>query len=421
MKFIHCADLHLDSPLKGLERYEGAPVEKMRHATRNAFINIINLALEKEVDFLLIAGDIFDGDWLDFNSGLAYMDQLRRLGDANILVFIVHGNHDAASRITRTVTFPRNVHVFPTGSATTVTNTNLGIAIHGQSYSTPAIYDDLASNFPDRIPNLLNIGLLHTSLAGAEGHEPYAPSSIPILSNKGYQYWALGHVHNRSILCEDPWVVFPGNSQGRNARELGEKGCMLVEYSPENVIQSVEFFPTDVARWSHIMVDVRQCDSLESLQQLIQKKVRDEMRDVIDMPFAFRMTIQGRTQLHSEIAKTPQGFRANVCSWLNEASEGMAWLEKIQLSISPPLDLNALAERDDPFGILIRLLNQLDAEPQVSQALTNSALESLISRIPHDLREEDSSFSLLSEDNQVKALTYARDILFAKISLDGEQ
>lgn len=117
IRFIHCADLHLDSPLRGLERYDGAPAQEMREATRRAFVNVVDLAIDREVDFVLIAGDVFDGDWQDFNTGLFFANQLRRLADSSVRVFIVRGNHDALSKISKAVTLPKNTHVFRAGKA----------------------------------------------------------------------------------------------------------------------------------------------------------------------------------------------------------------------------------------------------------------------------------------------------------------
>ncbi len=270
MRFIHCADLHLDSPLRGLERYEGAPAQDMREATRRSFTNIIDLALEREVDFVLVAGDVFDGDWLDFNTGLFFANQLRRLADADIRVFIVRGNHDALSKISKAVPLPKNVHVFKSSKPETVVDENLGYAIHGQSFTTAAVIDDLAAQYPDAHSGLLNIGLLHTALSGREGHEPYAPTTPEKLASKGYHYWALGHVHNREVVRENPWIVFPGNSQGRNAREIGEKGCIVVEGDAEDGIRSVEFVATDVARWQHLTIDATDVTTLDDLQEAIQ-------------------------------------------------------------------------------------------------------------------------------------------------------
>ena len=218
--------------------------------------------------------------------------------------------------------------------------------------------DDLAAQYPDAHSGLLNIGLLHTALSGREGHEPYAPTTPEQLASKGYHYWALGHVHNREVVRENPWIVFPGNTQGRHAREDGEKGCMVVEGDAEEGICSVEFVATDVARWQHLTIDATDATTLDDLQEAIQQAVRGAVLESGDRLLAFRLLIGGRTSLHGKLAGNPENFRADVCAWMNEASGGMAWLEKIKLSASAPLDLAALAKRDDPFGMLLKRLDE---------------------------------------------------------------
>lgn len=419
MRFIHCADLHLDSPLRGLERYEGAPMQDMREATRRSFGNVVDLALEREVDVVVIAGDVFDGDWLDFNTGLFFANQLRRLADAQIRAFIVRGNHDALSKISKAVTLPKNVHVFKTTTPSSVIDKDVGFAIHGQSFATGVVTDDLAAQYPDAHPGLLNIGLLHTALAGREGHEPYAPTTPERLAAKGYHYWALGHVHTREIVQQNPWIVFPGNTQGRHARELGAKGCIVVEGDADAGIRSVEFVTTDVARWQHLTVDATEVTNQDDLQAAVQHALRDALQESGDRLQAVRLSIGGRTPLHGALVGNPAGFRAEVCSWLNEASGGTAWLEKIHLSVSAPLDLDALAIRDDPFGILLRRLDELAVDPQALARLAEATLAELELKIPAELRERDALLRPLSEEIRAEALASARERLLAAISLEG--
>ncbi|RPJ77423.1 MAG: DNA repair exonuclease, partial [Desulfobacteraceae bacterium] len=197
MKFIHTADIHLDSPLVGLQGYEGAPVAEIRGATRRAFQNLVELAAAEKVDIILIAGDLYDGDWKDYNTGLFFSAQMARLRDEGIRVVIISGNHDAASQITKHLRVPENVTVLSVRSPETLMIEELGLAIHGQGYPVRAVTDDLAGAYPPAAPHHVNIGLLHTSLDGREGHEPYAPTTVSALLAKGYDYWALGHVHAR--------------------------------------------------------------------------------------------------------------------------------------------------------------------------------------------------------------------------------
>ncbi len=225
IKFIHAADIHLDSPLVGLERYDGAPVDEIRGATRRALENLVRLATEEHASFVLIAGDVYDGDWKDYNTGLFFVKQMARLKEAGISVYLVAGNHDAASVITKSLRMPDNVAFLSTERPETMLIDRLGIALHGQGFPAREVTEDLSIAYPDAMAGMFNIGLLHTSVDGRSGHEPYAPCTLDGLRSKGYDYWALGHVHAREVLSEDPWIVFPGNMQGRHVRETGPKGA----------------------------------------------------------------------------------------------------------------------------------------------------------------------------------------------------
>ncbi len=418
MRFIHCADLHLDSPLRGLDRYEGAPADEMREATRRAFENVVNLALEREADFVLIAGDVFDGDLQDFRAGLFFANQLRRLGDAGIHVFIVRGNHDALSKITKAVPWPANVRLFKASKPDTAHLDEIGVAIHGQSFATMAVSDDLGLGYPEPIPGVLNIGLLHTALSGREGHQPYAPTTVERLNAKGYHYWALGHVHAREIVQQDPcWIVFPGNTQGRHARELGAKGCMVVDANEQGVTH-VEFVPTDVARWSHLAIDATGIGATDDLGSAIQAAVQRSLADAGERVLALRLSIVGQTPLHGKLVKSPESLRADVCAWINEVSGGMTWLEKLKVDVTAPLDLAALAARDDPFGLLVRRLDEFAADPAALLTLVETRLKDLQLKLPPELRDHEQGFDPLSREVQAEALATARERLLAAISAE---
>ena len=238
VKFIHAADIHLDSALHGLERYEGAPVDEIRSATRRAFDNLVDLAIDEEVQFVLLVGDLYDGDWKDYNTGLYFVDRMHRLREAGIRVFVVAGNHDAASQITKHLRLPENVTLFSTKHPEQAVLDDLDVAIYGQGFATRAVTDDISQAYPQGDPQLFNIGLLHTCLDGKPGHEPYAPCTIDGLRSKGYQYWALGHVHKREVISEEPWIVFPGNIQGGSDTPAGWASGISIDQELKNFLQS---------------------------------------------------------------------------------------------------------------------------------------------------------------------------------------
>ena len=209
MRFIHASDLHIDSPLRGLDRYDGAPIERLRTATRGALEGLVDMAIGERVDFVLLSGDIYDRDWQDFHTGLFFREQTVRLGRAGIRVFIVQGNHDAQGVISRQLMLPAHVTVFSSRAAHTVRIDELSVAIHGRSFPERAVNEDFVPSYPAPIPGFFNIGMLHTSLTGRTGHDTYAPTDLATLVSKGYDYWALGHVHAREVVSEQPRLFSP--------------------------------------------------------------------------------------------------------------------------------------------------------------------------------------------------------------------
>ena len=173
MKFIHTADLHLDSPLRGLFSYADAPAERLRSATRDAFHNLVTHAIDEQVDFMVIAGDVYDGDWKDFNTGLFFIRQMGRLRQAGVPVYLLYGNHDAESEMTRSLELPDNVHVFSSRKAETFRIEDLKVALHGRSFKVAATTENLLPSYPEPTAGWLNIGVLHTALEGNSEHARY--------------------------------------------------------------------------------------------------------------------------------------------------------------------------------------------------------------------------------------------------------
>lgn len=260
-RFFHTADIHLDSPLRGLAGQEGNAVARVRTATREALDMLVGLAIEEKVDFLIIAGDLYDGDWRDYKTGLFFATQMGRLNREGIPVYLLHGNHDAESQITRRLDLPGNVHVFGTRKPETFALDELKVALHGHSFRQRDITDNLVPNYPAPVSGTFNIGVLHTGLGGIGGHENYAPCAIEDLTNKGYDYWALGHVHQAGVLREKPHVVFPGNLQGRHARETGAKGASLVTVEDGDIVE-LTTVPCDVVRWAVLPVSLAEAPAI---------------------------------------------------------------------------------------------------------------------------------------------------------------
>jgi exonuclease SbcD len=384
MQILHAADLHIDSPLGGLSAYEGAPVDEIRGATRRAVENLVRVAIEREVDLVVLAGDIFDGDWRDYSTGLFWNEQLGQLNDAEIPVVSVAGNHDAASEISRNLRLPPNVTQLATSQPETVVFDDLEIAVVGQGYATRAVTTDLAVGYPVKDSKLFTIGLLHTSLDGRPGHSNYAPCSVEALRGKGYDYWGLGHIHTREVVHTDPWIVYPGNLQGRKCTEVGPKGATLITVESGEV-QAVEHLDLDDVRWHWCEIDATTLSDVDDIRANIVHRF-DSIADEADQRLAaIRLVVTGPSAAHEALWKDHHGFEADVRSTASQA--GRMWVEKVKIETTRPVGLMKTRE-DDAVGSLARRISDLQKDP-VALAAYESLFTSLRNKIGADARTAD--------------------------------
>jgi exonuclease SbcD len=417
VKFIHAADIHLDSPLRGLERYEGAPIDEIRGATRRAFENLIQLAIDEEVAFVLLAGDLYDGDWRDYNTGLFFAGQMARLQDAGIGAFVVAGNHDAASQITKTLRPPQNVHVFATRAPETVQLERLGVAIHGQGFSTRAVTEDLTRRYPVADPDLFNIGLLHTSLDGRPGHEAYAPCTLDGLRSRGYHYWALGHVHKREVVAEEPWVVFPGNTQGRNARETGSKGCSLVTVEAGRV-ESVAHRALDVVRWSVCSMDVADAKTLEEVYDRVEHALADAVEEGEGRLVATRLRLQGACPVHTGLRAAREPVTNECRSLAGMIGSGGLWIEKVVFDTRRAESEDAAIAREDAFGGLLRSIRDLELDTARLAQLAEE-VKDLSAKLPVDLRSGSDALDPSRPEYLRECLEDVKALLLERLLREG--
>jgi DNA repair exonuclease SbcCD nuclease subunit len=376
MKLVHAADLHLDSPLRGLSAQEGAPVERVREATRKAFHNLIDLCLKEQADALLLAGDVFDGDWKDFSTGLFFLRELERLRP--MPVFLVRGNHDAMSEVTRQLRLPAHVHEFSEDAAETRLVGD--IAVHGLSFSRRVTTENLVPRYPAPIPGRFNVGLLHTSCEGRPNHNPYAPCRVEELVQKGYDYWALGHVHAHEVLHERPWIVFPGNTQGRHIKETGAKGCVVVHVEGREA--RLRHVALDVVRWKLLELTLAEDDPVDTLYEKARAAFAAARSEAEGRLCAVRLIVRGSCRAHltivSERARVENELRALTFEWRDEL-----WLEEIKLHTRPPLKLDELRASEGFLGELLRA-------PMDDLA---SALKPLADKIGVELKDAGLDFS----------------------------
>lgn len=365
MKIVHTADLHLDSPLRGLRQYEGAPLQEVRSATRRTFEALIDLCLYEQASLLLIAGDLYDGDFKDYSTALFFHSEVMRLRDAGVEVVWLRGNHDAANHMTKHLRAAPHVHELGFEAPETRVFERLGVAVHGQGYARRDLTENIALGYPAPLSGLLNCGLLHTAIDGREGHAPYAPCTLGQLTSHGYDYWALGHVHNREVLSERPFVVFPGNPQGRHIKETGPKGCTVIEIENATII-SVEHRILDQVRWEACEVDVSEAQNLDDVLMQTQAMLMRLRARAGGRTLATRVRLVGRSPAHGALYQQRDQLENELLALAVEL--GDVYLESVKRETWGP-QLEAVSQgRDDALGQLFHAIDEVlqDADSQAS-------------------------------------------------------
>ncbi|MEM5425363.1 MULTISPECIES: metallophosphoesterase family protein [Paraburkholderia] len=413
MKFIHAADLHLDSPLHGLSAYPDAPVAQLRNATREALRLLVDRAIEEEVAFVVIAGDLYDGDWKDHNTGIFFGQQMGRLRKAGIRVFALWGNHDAESEMTRKLTLPDNVVVFSHRKSETHALHDIKVALHGQSFKDKAVIENLAVGYPSPVPGYYNIGVLHTALEGYAAHATYAPCTRAELHAKGYDYWALGHVHEFQQWAEESTIVFPGNLQGRHIRETGRRGAVLV--SVEDGRTQVERLYLDVLRWESVRVDASDCESVADLARKIGAALEALLSFDAHVPRAVRVTVTGKSPAHGLFFGRATQLRAEVLNQIGIIGNDKLWLEKVKLETSAA---DTAAAQNEQIEALADLKLLLEAATQDAEflALLERDLRAFIGKVRSEVKEDAPLLELARDGKLASLVEQVGPALLARLS-----
>lgn len=384
-RFLHAADLHLDSPFAGLEGLPAAVRKEVRESTFQAMKKLVQAAMEQEVDFVVVSGDIYDAADRSLKARIAFQQAAEQLAEQGISIYAVHGNHDPLNSAKAGLAWPESVHVF---GADEVSHRDVQLPgkgavarIHGISYAYSAVRDNLSLKFPEADPGIFHIGLLHANVDGHAAHDNYAPCSIADLMTRGMDYWALGHVHQRRVLNEQPWIVYPGNIQGRHIRETGEKGCMLVQIS-EGGAASLEFIPTDVLRWHHRELSISDLAQEQELIDAIRSEMDEIRNESNGRSGMLRLTLTGRGPLHAFLNDAGQhrdligSFQEEEAAYA-EAGEPFLWLESLRDETGSAVNRQALLEDDGFLGDLLRMSEELMGDAEQLQEVCLSALKPL--------------------------------------------
>ena len=384
-KFVHTADLHLDTPFGGISEVDEQIAVRLRDATLRTFDNIVELCLQQKVAFLLVAGDVYDARDRSLRAQLRFRDGLARLSQAGISAFVVHGNHDPLSSRIATIQWPKDVHVFGGEgvSRIPVSHGDQVIAdIYGVSYPTQDVRQNLAKDFHREPSSPFAIGLLHCNVGQDTGHEPYAPCSLDDLIGAGMDYWALGHVHAQRVLSgERPTVVYPGNPQGRHPGETGPRGCYLVEVNADGGCYP-QFLPVDAVRWSNETVEIAGLgddEAIISAAHDVCSSVRERSQG---RPAVCRIGFTGVGPAHHSLNKP--GFLEELAEQVRQTECGVdpfVWVERLEARTRPPVDVDSLRMGQDFVGEFLRIAADSRNQPEVVSQIKNEMSRLFDSRL----------------------------------------
>ena len=351
VSFIHCADLHIETPFKGITEMRPDLQGLLYQSTYQSFSNIVELAIEKQVDCVVIAGDVYDSEDKSLRAQLRFRDGVVRLAEFGIRTFVVNGNHDPLRGWAAKVEWPTSMHRFSGEDVECVPllrNGEIVANIYGISFAKRDVKENLALRFPKADKKVPAIGLLHANVGGNKAHDPYSPCTVEDLTVTGMDYWALGHVHNYSILSKSqPSVVYPGCSQGRSLREIGPKGCCFVVLEAKHA-PAIEFVPTDTIRYTSESLDVASCSSVDDVLSLVTERCKEISSELDKRVAIIRLTLTGRTDLHRELQRGDSitGILEDVRRHFI-GSDPLIWLDQLLLGTAGTYDLDSLRQGND--------------------------------------------------------------------------
>jgi len=400
-RFIHTADIHLDSPLKSLALRNQELADVVANATRQVLVRIVDLCVSENVDALLIAGDLYDGDQTSMKTARFLASQLRRLNDAQICVYIIRGNHDAESKITRELSLGDHVHVFSSKAeavlfsppSTQRSEHDQPVVIHGTSFKHPHAPTSVLPSYKQPTPQAVNIGMMHTSLDGSAQHDPYAPCSLAELQQYGFDYWALGHIHKRAVYQTDQCtVVMPGIPQGRDIGEAGNKSVTLVTVNDNNGIDTEEHLLA-VAQFEEITVELNSTHEWHSAIELVIHTIDQAADECQAENLVARILLHGQTPLTWRLHRDTDLFTNEIEARLD--GDEHCWIDKLIIDCRPPMDI------ESDVGPQAELASLITEQIEQSDKLIEDAeqtINDLMKFLPIELR------STFGKDNeQVKA------------------
>ncbi|RSD29271.1 metallophosphoesterase family protein [Mesobacillus subterraneus] len=359
VKFLHTADLHLDSPMVGLRHLPQNIFQRLQQSTFTALKNITDAAIKHEVDFVVMAGDLFDGEDRSIRAQAALRNEMERLAEKGIKVFAIHGNHDHLGARSVALDFPNNVHFFNDKVEHAVFRKKDGPVVHlyGFSYPERHVMERWILQYEKVEGADFHIGLLHGHFEGVSEHGKYAPFTLSELLDKDFDYWALGHIHKRSILSQQPYVIYPGNPQGRNRKEHGDKGAYIVTLTEAG--SELSFFETADVFWDETVIDGKKASSFNEVYESCLAAIDEKRKDGRGTLLAIRID-----QLHPDLTdvkeKLDNGELLELLQETEKAEASFVWTHRIEYTDNLVVDRGELIKQSDFYEELFSTIEQYD-------------------------------------------------------------
>ena len=385
-KFLHAADLHLGAPLESLgESIDSGTYNRIKPLVNKAFDRLIDVAIAEEVDFVVLAGDVYDNADRDPGAQRRFLLGLRRLTDAGIKVFMVHGNHDPLTKDIKQGVLPEGVVVFPAGelgSQVVTMRNGVDVTVAGVSYRKKEETDNLVPLFAGLTGRTI-VGVLHTNVGGNDsGHKNYAPSTPAELQASPVNYWALGHIHKRSVNPIDSgWWAYPGNLQGRSvkASECGPKGVVIVEVDDDGRVLEPRFVDCSTVRFERVSVPVDSVDAITELNDVVNATLARVVAEAEGLPVMVRLELTGTTDLADLRSTDAPGWTSIVESMLEEAVDvlGDGAVVKVRTSCRAKIDLAAERERKTVLAAALTKLDAMELDDDAKSAVTDVLINAM--------------------------------------------
>jgi DNA repair exonuclease SbcCD nuclease subunit len=376
VRFVHASDLHLDATFGGVDATDEKVAGALERSTLEALDRVVQLCIDRKVDFLVIAGDLYNSSDHSLRAELAFQRAMRRLADAGIDAFVVRGNHDPADGWSAGLELPESVVVFPADRVErceVIRDGEVLCAVYGRSFGTRQVTENLALGFSREDGDPYAVAVLHANVGQREGWDNYAPCAVDDLRAAGMDYWALGHIHVAGRVSDIPPAVYSGSTQGLDPTEEGARGCYVVHLDEDGAIE--EFVETSSIRWRGLEIDTSEIQDIDELRTALEDACSGVRESSAGRPTIVRLGLTGRSTVHADVSRT--GFLSDLVADLRQEQldlDPWIWVDRVRDRTKPALDLDEILVEEGLRGDLARLARQITEDPAETERVVEEVL-----------------------------------------------